>query len=951
MDNELQLSQYVKVLESSIDGIFSFDRDFRITLWNNQMERFSGLKEELCLGKSAFELFPLLKKHYGLPLQKVFKGRVCILKGMPFNSSLNNGLEEYYEGYYSPIRNEKEEVTGILGIIRELGYRPVLNKNIDEAEEEEEEIPETLLQGLKLEDIFSMDEIHRIQESFSSATGISSVIIDQEGNFISNPSDHEPLCNSLKNKECKRHYSSYWTKPGNIKSPDICKFCGLKQISAPIMIGKSCVAYWIVGQVITEDIKASTDARKHAKSLGISTEEYLHDLKSIPSLTNDRLTKVNELLIVLTKTISTLALKSFQNEKDMSDRKYIANQLINISNRREELARIINKSPAIAFLWKLGQNRPVSFVSENINQFGYNQDDFQSGRIKFSGIIHHEDLDEVEYGLREYLLSLREGSFTKEYRVITKHGGMRWVQERSWPRIDESGRIKYLEGLLVDISVRKFAEEALIASEEQFKLLFERAPIGMALLTTDGELVRVNQAFSEVAGFHSEDFVSFKFTSIVHPDDVYMFVEGDGGMSDQKREYQVENRFVKKNGEILYAITKVALIVDSKGNPHQKLIQIVDITNRKKAENDLISSQNKLHQAQSFAHLGNWELDINTSNIFASEEVYNIYGHQNKTLLNTLDDFLSPITPNHKERVKKSFYDFINGRKKEFNEEYKIVRSDDGKLVAVQTKAEIVVNNHGEPVMALGTIQDITERKIIEEELKTRNDELTNFVYKVSHDLRSPLLSISGLINLLKSSPPEDDKKKYMTLIEGRVKRLDTFIMDILTHSKNLYTDIYIEKIDFQSIINNAFKELSYLENAPKIQTQINVPKKEFYSDRQRLVDIFRNLISNSIQYIHPSKKINFIHIDVSISDRYASIVIEDNGLGIEKSVIPKIFTMFYRGIEISNGSGIGLYIVKQTVEKLGGNISVESVVSEGSKFFVTLPNLVEKKGASVKIL
>jgi PAS domain S-box-containing protein len=776
MDDEFHLSHYSMILDSSIDGILAFDKEFKITLWNKQMERFSGLRQEFCLGKPAFEVFPLFKKYCGLPLQKVLKGRVCILKGMPFNPALNNGLKDYYEGYYSPIHNEKGEVTGIMGIIRELGYRPPL------------------------------------------ATHQENIVVEH------------------------------------------------------------------------------------------------HD-------------------------------------KEETHRREITNQLININNRREELARIINKSPAIAFLWQVEQGRPVSFVSENINQFGYSQEEFQSGRTRFSEIVYKEDIYGLEFDLREYLLGFNEESFTSEYRITTKYGGMRWVQERSWPRIDEKGEIKFLEGLLVDISVRKFAEEALVASEEQFKLLFERAPIGMALLSVEGEILRVNNAFCELIGFSQEEFSNTRFDRNIHPVDKALFMEGDNALLINKsKEYQVENRFLKKNGDILYAITKIALTFDTKGTPSQKLVQIVDITNRKRAEIELVASQNKLQQAQTFAHLGNWELDVNINSITASDEVYNIYGYEKKSGLHSLDDFLNPIIPQQKDQVIKSFNQFIGGNKQGLNEEYKIVRSD-GKILAVQTKAEMVLDHHKQPIMAIGTIQDITERKAIEEELKTRNDELTNFVYKVSHDLRSPLLSVSGLINLMKTSTLDNEQRKYISLIEDRVKRLDTFIMDILSHSKNLYTDIQIEKINFKKIIDGAFDDLAYLQNTSRISRKVNISKKAFYSDPQRLKDIFRNLISNSIQYIHPSKKINTLNIDISISERYASIIIEDNGLGIDKSVCPKIFNMFYRGNEISNGSGIGLYIVNQAVEKIGGNISVESVISQGSKFFITLPNLTDRKGKSMKCL
>jgi PAS domain S-box-containing protein len=775
MEQELHLSQYSKILESSIDGIVAFDKELRITLWNKQMELFSGVKEEKCLGKYAFEIFPLLKKQSGLALQKVLKGRASIIKGMPFNPVLNNGLKDYYEGYYSPIRNEKEEVTGIMGIIRELGYRPT----------------------------------HAIHS-------------------------HETNGESI----------------------------------------------------------------------------------------------------------------------DQENHREIANQLININKRREELARIINKSPVIAFQWEIAPGRPISFVSENINQFGYSQEEMQSGRTGFSSIIFKEDLFGLEFALQEYLIKLDETNFTREYRIVTKHGGIRWILERSWPRMEENGEFRYMEGLLIDITVKKFAEEALAASEEQFKLLFERAPIGMALLSVDGEILRVNKAFSELMGFEQDELTNSRFDVKIHPHDTHLFKIGDKELLiNNSSEYQVENRYVKENGDILYAITKIALLLDAKGAPYQKLVQIVDITIRKKAENELVESQNKLQQAQSFAHLGNWEMNIANHRFSASDEVYNIFGCEIKSELKTFDDFLNQIAPHYQEQVKKSFYQFVGGNKPELNEEYKIVRRCDGKILAVQTKAEMVFDENKEPLMAIGTIQDITERKTIEEELKTRNDELTNFVYKVSHDLRSPLLSVTGLITLIKKTMLDQDQKKYVSLVEDRVKRLDTFIMDILSHSKNLYTDITIEKIKFQKIIDDAFDDLAYLDNASKIRRKINISRKGFYSDQQRLKDVFRNLISNAILYIHPSKESNFIRIDISISERYASIVIEDNGLGIDKTVCPKIFNMFYRGTEISNGSGIGLYIVNQAVEKLGGSISVESVISEGTKFFITLPNLADKKGKSLKFL
>lgn len=935
------------IIDNSIDGILAFDLDLKITIWNKQMERFSGVKQAACLNKPVFELFPLFRQMHGTDILKVSKGKISILKGMPFNPALNNGLEDHYEGYYTPVRDENNRITGVLGVIREVGYRPEWSDGSDSIFEDD--LPESMLENVGIRDIFSTDELQVLQDSFAAATGVTLLMIDPEGEQITLPSNARTVFKTILAdkrliKEHIRQFLDFPEKKDVFGEHSRCCLSGLCQGLSHIAIGKKYIATWIIGEVQCHEY-AEDDLAIYSERTGIPVNQFRDALAEALQATEEQFINIHNLLSMLAYELTRQALDRVKKGREFTDPHKIESQLKNISKRREELTRIINKSPVIAFLWRTDLKRSVYFVSENIRQFGYSQEDFRSGKIRFLDIVFSDDVMTLENEFRRFLLNLQEKNFNREYRIVTKNGGVRWVQERSWPRIDAAGKIEFQEGLLLDITVKKYAEEALVASEEQFKLLFERAPIGMALLTIDGEILRVNKAFSENIGYEFPELATFTIDDLIHPDDNTVMAEGEQSLKQQDaNEYQVEIRFVKKSGETLFSIAKVALIYDAKGEPYQKLVQIVDITNRKTAEIELIASQNKLHQAQSFAHLGNWELNLFNNNIVASGEVYKIYGYNKAPLKFTLNEFLEPVVPDFKESIRKSFNEFVTGKKQELDEEYKITRKGDGKVVAVQTKAEFTLSPDGRTNMVLGTLQDITERKRIEEELTTRNSELTNFVYKVSHDLRSPLLSVFGLISLVKNKQFDDETAKYISLIEERVHRLDAFIMDILSHSKNLYTEIQVEKIEFRKVIDSTFKDLSYMNNYPRIKKQINIARKDFYSDPQRLKDIFRNLIANAIQYIHPSRKTNFINIDISVSDRYASIVIEDNGLGIDKQVVPKIFNMFYRGIEISTGSGIGLYIVKQAVEKLGGNISVESEISQGSKFFITLPNLAENK-------
>ena len=241
--------------------------------------------------------------------------------------------------------------------------------------------------------------------------------------------------------------------------------------------------------------------------------------------------------------------------------------------------------------------------------------------------------------------------------------------------------------------------------------------------------------------------------------------------------------------------------------------------------------------------------------------------------------------------------------------------------------------------------KEIEEKRLAEEELKLKNEELNNFVYRVSHDLRAPITSVEGLINIIKLElqSKSSDLRPFINLLEDRMKNLDRFIYDILNYSRNIRTSVTIENIDFKSIISNCFDELEYLDNAMRIRKTIEVTEKPFFNDKMGIHEIFRNIISNAIKYADKSKEDNTININIKINKKEATVSIQDNGIGISGEVQPKIFEMFYRGSELSKGSGIGLYLVSQSVDKMGGKIDVKSTLGKGTEFIVRLPNRINK--------
>lgn len=226
-------------------------------------------------------------------------------------------------------------------------------------------------------------------------------------------------------------------------------------------------------------------------------------------------------------------------------------------------------------------------------------------------------------------------------------------------------------------------------------------------------------------------------------------------------------------------------------------------------------------------------------------------------------------------------------------------------------------------------------------ELRKLNEELDRFVYSASHDLRAPLSSVLGLAEIARLEPTMEGKNECLKMIDTSVKKLDGFISDIIDYSRNQRVELQSDKVDIKLEVNEVFKDLRYLDKDKHIEKLIeNQDDRHFMTDGRRLRVILKNLISNSIRYRDFEKKVPFIKVEILYKANNAVIIVSDNGIGIDDEHINSIFKMFYRADEGSKGSGLGLYIVKETIDKLEGTIEVSSIPLKGTTFTITIPSL-----------
>lgn len=228
------------------------------------------------------------------------------------------------------------------------------------------------------------------------------------------------------------------------------------------------------------------------------------------------------------------------------------------------------------------------------------------------------------------------------------------------------------------------------------------------------------------------------------------------------------------------------------------------------------------------------------------------------------------------------------------------------------------------------------------EELVKINKELDSFVYSISHNLRAPLTSVLGLVNLarLESLTDHQTSLRYFNLIERSIFKLDETLKEILDYSRNSRGVITVGKISAEQLIQDTLEKLKYMEAYQAVQLKTVIEENSLWlGDKYRAEVILMNLLSNAIKYYDCAKDVPTVTVTLKIDINTVTLAVTDNGIGIANEYLPQIYNMFFRATEKSEGSGLGLYITKEIVARLDGTITITSTVGEGTHVLVSIPN------------
>ncbi|MDX1629309.1 MAG: ATP-binding protein [Fulvivirga sp.] len=364
-----------------------------------------------------------------------------------------------------------------------------------------------------------------------------------------------------------------------------------------------------------------------------------------------------------------------------------------------------------------------------------------------------------------------------------------------------------------------------------------------------------------------------------------------------------------------------------------KLVEQLEVRKKQQQidEAALRSSEAKYRNLFENSLVGMYRTEVETGKLIdANEAIIDILGLKDVESTSLIDHYVDPAD---RRKIKEIVLE------KGYVDNYEVqLRRTDGKKIWASISGRLFDQNK----YFEGVLQDITESKQNYIKLKKANFELDSFVYHASHDLRSPLLSILGLINLSKH---EDDPKKlheFMDMIRESIAKLDNLISDLLVLSRDNRINDAIRPINLEKQIRECIKNYDFLEKFRQIQIHVSVNEAQpLVSDLTRITIILNNLISNAIKYHRIIDNDPYINIKADIDASQCKLIVEDNGEGIPEEYLPQIFDMFYRASQNAEGSGLGLYIVRNVLDKLHGEIEIESEVNKGTRFIITIPNQV----------
>ena len=568
----------------------------------------------------------------------------------------------------------------------------------------------------------------------------------------------------------------------------------------------------------------------------------------------------------------------------------------------------------------------------------------------------------------------KKGESSVEAAFVAKNGS-------ATPYFFTGKRLTYngtpcLVGMGIDVTERKAAEQALQESEHKLRVLFEEAPLGIAMLDSKtGRFLKLNSQYCKITGYSESEILKLTYRDITHPDDLRDDQENMQRLQKSKpRALQLEKRYIRKDGSIVWVHLTGVPLEAAPGTEPQHITMVEDVTERKQTEDRIVESERKYRELVELANSIILRWDSNGNITFLNEFGQRFFGYSAKEIIGC--HVIGTIVPSTESsgRDLHLLMEQICADPTSFEQNVNENICRNGKRVTIAWTNRIVSDAQGKVVEILSIGTDITARQQAEEAVRKLNSSLEHrvaertselqtalvraeaadriksaFLATMSHELRTPLNSIIGFTGIVLqglAGPLNEEQTKQLGMVRGSARHLLELINDVLDLSKIEAGQIEVraEPFDLRDSLERVVASVKPLAEKKGLTLTLVEPSQlgEMLSDRRRVEQILLNLLNNAIKFTERGGVTLTAALTNGHRSPSVSLCVTDTGIGIKPEDMKTLFQPF-RQIDTGlarqhEGTGLGLAICRRLAKLLHGEISVRSEWSKGSEFTVVLP-------------
>ena len=815
------------------------------------------------------------------------------------------------------------------------------------------------LDNITFNDLFTLEKIQRIQDEFSDATGVASIITKPDGTPITEPSNFCRLCEDIiRNTEkglvnCLSSDSiiGRYHPDGPVIQP--CMSGGLWDAGAAITVGGKHVASWMIGQVRNEK-QTEKQIAVYARDIGVDESEMIDAFREVPAMSLEKFSKIAKMLFTIANQLSESAYQNLKKAQLINERKRIEKKLA----ESEEKYRALVESSS-DFIWEIDPDGVYSYVSPKIkDMMGYKPSEV-TGKALYEFMPEHE-ADRVRPIFEKCVQEKQsfQGLIIKAY---SKSGSQRIFETNGVPVFNDTGEHVGFLGTNRDITENHKLQRRIEHSEAMLQSIFRAAPIAIGMVI--GHRIEwANDYLFEMTGYDSHELIG-RDTAILFlnldelkkiRNEIYIRMETG-------RTVTFETHWKTKTGKVIDVLMNGTRLISSTGDD-RFIFTVQDITDKKKVEKRLIDSERTYREIFNAVNDALIIHDTSTGAIIdVNSKATELYGYGLSELKGRSVECLSAGVSPYTIQDASVFLEKAIEEGPQLFEWMARKKSGETFWVEVSLKHASI----GGADSLLAAIRDIRQRKAAELELndyrahleemvdrrtaevKAKNTELETFTYSVSHDLKAPLRGIDGYSRLLVEEYADrldEEGLQFLGNIRYSTEQMHHLIEDLLTYSRMERRDLNPSTLNIRQLIDELLFEREQEIKAKSVRITVNISHDHILCDRDSIRQILGNFIDNAVKFTMNESQPS-IEITVLKRSGRCQFSVKDNGIGFDPMYHDRIFEIFQRlhRSEDFPGTGIGLALVKKAAGRMNGSTWAESMPGQGATFHLGIPETQTK--------